>query len=65
MSASTTAEQDRQERWAEIRSDPVLRELSYKVETNRRGQLILSPRSASHSDTQGDLIALLHEHADG
>jgi len=62
--APTIAEQDQQERWAEIRSDPVLRELPYKVETNRRGQLILSPHSASYSDTQGDLIALLHEHAD-
>ncbi|WP_103030323.1 Uma2 family endonuclease [Salinibacter altiplanensis] len=65
MSAPTTAEQDQQERWAEISSDPVLCELLYKVETNRRGQLILSPHSASRSDMQGDLIALLHEHADG
>ena len=65
MPAPATLAEHQQERWAEISSDPVLRELPYKVETNSRGQLILSPHSASHSDAQGDLIALLHEHAAG
>ncbi|MEF8816336.1 MAG: Uma2 family endonuclease [Salinibacter sp.] len=65
MSAPVTPAKDQQKRWAEVISDPLLSELPYKVETNRRGQLILSPHSASHSDTQGDIIALLQKHANG
>jgi len=38
-----------QARWQELVNDPSLRDLPYKVETNERGQLILSPHSNRHS----------------
>ena len=41
-----------QERWNEIVDDPSLRDLPYKVETNERGQLVLSPHTAKHSVRQ-------------
>jgi Uma2 family endonuclease len=63
MPTTTTPAEKHQERWQEIVKDPLLSELPYKVETNRRGQIVLSPHSAEHSDLQGDLIALLYEHA--
>ena len=63
MPTTTTPTEEHQERWQEIVKDPLLSELPYKVETNRRGQIVLSPHSAEHSDRQGDIIALLSEHA--
>ena len=62
MPTTTTPAEEHQERWHTIVDDPLLSELPYKVETNRRGQIVLSPHSAEHSDRQGDLIALLYEH---
>ena len=53
-----------QARWNEIVDDPALRDLPYKVETNERGQLILSPHSNRHSHQQGDVINLLSSHLD-
>jgi Uma2 family endonuclease len=41
-----------QARWNEIVDDPALRDLPYKVETNERGQLVLSPHTAKHSVRQ-------------
>lgn len=61
MSTTTTHEQ--QERWNEIVTDPLLSNLPYKIETNARGQILLSPHTARHSDRQGNLMALLHQHA--
>jgi hypothetical protein len=61
MPPTTTREQ--QERWNEIVNDPLLNDLPYKVETNARGQILLSPHSAHHSDQQGRIIALLGQHA--
>jgi len=61
MPTTTRPAEERQERWQTIVDDPLLGELPYKVETNRRGQIVLSPHSAEHSDRQGDLIALLYE----
>lgn len=43
--------------------DPVLQDLPYKVETNERGQILLSPHTNQHSFYQGDLERLLREHA--
>jgi Uma2 family endonuclease len=63
MPTTTTPAEEHQERWQTIVNDPLLSKLPYKVETNRRGQIVLSPHSAEHSDLQGDLIALLSEHA--
>lgn len=50
-----------QERWHEIASDPALQDLSYKIETNARGQLILSPHSPYHSRLQGRVLDKLRE----
>jgi Uma2 family endonuclease len=52
-----------QARWHEIVADPQLQDLPYKVETNRRGQLVLSPHKNWHSDRQERLQQLLDEHA--
>jgi Uma2 family endonuclease len=52
-----------QERWQEIVADPVLRDLPYRVETNARGQLILSPHSNRHSRLQKAMLKLLDRHA--
>jgi len=52
-----------QARWHEIVDDPVLRDLPYKVETNTRGQLILSPHSNRHSLQQRAMLRLLDRHA--
>lgn len=45
----TTTIQEQQERWREIANDPLLNELPYKVETNARGQIVLSPQTNRHS----------------
>lgn len=44
--------EEHQERWQEIVADPTLRDLPYKVETNSRGQIILSPHKNQHSRRQ-------------
>lgn len=52
-----------QEHWAEVVSDPSLSDLAYKVETNARGQLVLSPHRNWHSDLQVALLELLKDYA--
>lgn len=52
-----------QERWKEIVRDPTLRDLPYKIETNERGQVLLSPHTNRHSIQQKSLQTLLDEHA--
>ena len=52
MSIAPSKLQEQQERWNEIVRDPALRDLPYKVETNARGQLLVSPHSNRHSDLQ-------------
>jgi Uma2 family endonuclease len=52
-----------QTRWGEITKDPSLRDLPYKVETNHRGQIVLSPHRNRHSAVQEDVQDLLREHA--
>ncbi len=54
---------EQQERWDEIVRDPALRDLPYKIETNERGQLVLSPNKNWHSDLQEAVADLLREHA--
>ena len=51
-----------QARWNEIVNDPSLRDLPYKVETNARGKLILSPHSNQHSWLQLRVQELLLEY---
>ncbi len=46
-------------RWREVLEDESLRDLPYKVETNRGGQLIMSPAKNVHAFYQGRVAALL------
>jgi hypothetical protein len=59
-----TRAEDYQKRWKEIVADPNLHGLPYKVETNQRGQIVLSPHRFDYSYTQGDIIELLFEHGE-
>lgn len=52
-----------QRRWQEIVRDSQLAELPYKVETNAKGQIILSPHENRHSFLQKAIQDLLDEHA--
>ena len=52
-----------QARWDAITADPALKDLPYKVETNTRGQIVLSPHKNRHSDLQTALFQLLQQHA--
>ena len=54
---------EQQERWHKIVREPALQDLPYKVETNERGQLVLSPNKNRHSDRQTQLFLLLQQHA--
>ena len=60
---TTTTRTIHQKRWEEIVRDPALCDLPYKVETNERGQLLLSPHTNRHSDLQETLQDLLRKHA--
>jgi Uma2 family endonuclease len=46
-------------RWQEVLNDPSLRDLPYKIETNRGGQLIMSPAKNVHGAYQMRVGALL------
>jgi Uma2 family endonuclease len=58
---TTTPAKEHQERWQELCRDPALQDLPYKVETNHRGQIVLSPPKAAHSDLQGRILDTLRE----
>lgn len=45
--------------WAEICTDQSLNDLPYKIETNRQGQIIMSPAKGFHSRKQGRIERLL------
>ena len=46
--------------WEEICADPVLRNLPYKIETNARGQIVMSPPARNeHSAFQQRIASLL------
>jgi Uma2 family endonuclease len=49
--------------WHRVLDDPAFRDLPYKVETNARGQIVMSPHTIYHSNLQGAVIRLLAEHA--
>lgn len=63
MPTTTTRAKEHQARWDDIVSDPNLKELPYTVETNHRGQIVLSPRKNRHSVAQERIQGLLDEHA--
>jgi Uma2 family endonuclease len=50
-----------QARWEEIGEDPALQNLPYKVETNQRGQIVLTPPKAQHSDLRGRVLDTLRD----
>jgi hypothetical protein len=45
--------------WAEICADPVLRDLPYKIETNRFGKIMMSPASFWHGGFEIEIGHLL------
>ncbi|MFB6280378.1 MAG: Uma2 family endonuclease [Salinibacter sp.] len=61
MPATATPAQEHQKRWQELCRDPALQDLPYKIETNERGQIVLSPPKAAHSDLQGRILDKLRE----
>jgi Uma2 family endonuclease len=63
MPSVATRAKEHQRRWNQIAADPTLEGLPYKIETNRQGQLILSPHTNLHSDLQTALFLLLQEYA--
>ena len=52
MPTTKTHAEEHQEQWQEIVADPILRDLPYKVETNHRGQIVLSPHTTHHARQQ-------------
>lgn len=61
MPTTTTESEEHQARWEEIAADPALQNLPYKIETNQRGQILLTPPKAQHSDLQGRVLDKLRE----
>ena len=47
--------------WEEICDDPMFRDLPFKVETNQRGQYIMSPARSRHGEYQFELGFLLRQ----
>jgi Uma2 family endonuclease len=47
--------------WQKICEDPALRDLPYKIETNRYGQIIMTPHRLAHSFYQSEIERLLRE----
>ena len=45
--------------WSEICEDPSLRDLPFKIETNRYGTIMMSPAKGWHSDRQAEILYLL------
>ena len=52
-------------RWQEVLADANLRDLPYKVETNRGGQLVMSPAKNIHAFYQGRIAVLLERQLGG
>lgn len=51
--------------WDEVCDDPSLQDLPYKIETNRYGQIVMSPHKRNHSKFQIRLIKLFIQHLPG
>lgn len=47
--------------WDEVCDSPYLRDLPFKIETNRYGQVVMSPAKSRHSLLQTRIAFLLHE----
>ena len=48
--------------WEALCRDPSLQDLPYKIETNERGQIVMSPTFQSHGAYQADISGRLREH---
>jgi Uma2 family endonuclease len=54
------------DRWSEIEADPFLASLEHRIETNRHGQIIMTPPPGfEHSRFQSKLLATLMKLKDG
>jgi Uma2 family endonuclease len=51
--------------WDDILADRSLRDLPYKIETNRYHQIIMSPASAWHGNVEHEIGVLLRQHLPG
>ena len=47
--------------WETLCDDPTLQNLPYKIETNRLGQIVMSPARSRHSEYQGEITYLLRQ----
>lgn len=47
--------------WESICSNPLLKDLPYKIETNRHNQIVMSPSYLWHGDFQASIASLLKE----
>ena len=50
--------------WQALLEDPRFADLPFKLETNARGQIILSPHRYQHSKAQARLVRLMESHAE-
>jgi hypothetical protein len=51
--------------WKEVCEDPNLQDLPYKIETNERGQIVMSPNYLWHSRAQRQLAKRLDRSIQG
>lgn len=47
--------------WDAICNDPSLQDLPYKIETNRYGQIVMSPAKFWHSSRQAEIAGILRD----
>jgi Uma2 family endonuclease len=47
--------------WSEICDDPALRDLPYKIETNRFGNIMMSPAKGWHGDRQFEILKIISQ----
>ena len=64
MATKTTSQTTSQQAvlWSRVLSDPRLKDLPFKVETNQYGQIVLSPHTPRHSFLQARISDLLRDH---
>jgi len=46
-------------KWQEVLEDKSLKNLPYRIELNKQGQIIMSPVKPRHSGFQGEIVSLL------
>jgi len=51
--------------WAAVLENPLLRDLPFKIELNRFGQILMSPASNKHGRTQSRVVVALDRHRRG